>query len=422
MKTTLIGIIVFLMIQLVGCNPPAIDESNYQPVTTQRATATITEPKMEKTITPSIPNRSLNFNNASGEFLSSDQIPSDCNKTLNFEQAEFQNLKGLVVYDITTKELKILNDAWEDEPIYVIRNNQPTSNYVEWGVSPDNQWISYIELMRADSFDILVENPKSGEQIKNHIEGMTVGTTGIYWGNKEQIVIPLRNKGDQFEWLLWKPFSREERIVSIEIPNGSDIVEKYSIFPIYDPNTNSILSPCQQCEENEFQVFTLDNNSVLWSLDFGTGLFTTPKWEPNISYERGVVAFYFGLNKLWIFNYTEGGSTKVVLPFGSDENWPMKTYKWSNNGEYLGMIRDRKNSLNPYLSILSLKDQKLINICNDIPYGNLLWSHYDRDIAVLSNRTANEAESTLMVINVKTGQGDKISFMNKISLVGWVEP
>jgi hypothetical protein len=89
MKNTSKGIILLLLVLIVGCIRPAIEESNNQPVITQKATATITELHMEKTLTSPIPNKSLNFNTASGVFLSSDQIPSDCNKTFTLEQSDY---------------------------------------------------------------------------------------------------------------------------------------------------------------------------------------------------------------------------------------------------------------------------------------------------------------------------------------------
>lgn len=415
-------ILLLSFLGLVSCSSLAVTEVNLQPSETPtRSETAISAETIQATATAPFTTKGLNFESAPGVTISPDQFPAECGISASSDQTAPLSMKGLTVYDSTNRELRVLSDSWAAAPTYIIRNDRPDSNFVAWSISPDGLWIAYIDSKRADDFDIWVENVKSSERITKHVDGMTK-RSGMYWGSDEHLVIPLLNEGDEFEWIVWKPFVNEERRIGVTVPGGEELVKKYSLYPEYNPQTDTVISLCQQCEKFEFQVISVKNNNDPWYIDFGSGIYTSPKWGPTTTYASELITFYFGLNKMWIINGQGDSLVKLVLPYRTDEGWPVKTYRWSHDGKKLAMIRDRSNSLLPYLTIFALEDYKIINFCDDIPYGSLMWSSNNQSIAVLSHRTGDQLESTLVIVSVESGQSEKITLTENISMIGWAKP
>lgn len=422
--------ILFLLIAIfTGCK--GSDRSTGQPIFTPTPTPTATAIP-QPTITPtSLGNasgdgngsRALNFDTAPGGELSSDQIPSDCIGPTTFPPKEFINTRGLTILDTSIKKYLVLGETAFQKPIYSIEEKSPDSILAEWGISPNSEWLSYLDFTNVHLFDAWVENPKIGEKISRHFEGITISSRNVYWANNHQIVIPLRNKGDYFQWIVWDPFAQSEERVSARLTKiGKSAYDEYVYFHVYNPNTGTILYVCEQCGDNEFQIYDLDRGEIVESIDFSGGPFDDTEWAPYFTPGMQYTAFHFGGNKIWIFDENGASLLKVTMPFVEYLSWTGRTFRWSNDGKYLAMFRENPGTPEYYLSILDVKHQTMKNLCAQIPPSTLQWSYDNRYIIAMSDRSADDTDGTLSIIDVNTGEGETMTITDDGYLVGWLKP
>lgn len=422
MKTNRITALLLLSILLVGCNSSFTRTE--QPTTILISKTQTGNTPASQEITPDDEKESklFNFYKAPGDEISQDQIPSDCKGFSNLTYSKFIDTKGLVVYDTTTQQLLVLNDSGIENPLYSIEAKSPDSIITSWGVSPDGQWMSYLDYLDVNLYDIWIENIKTGEKINKHFDGRTISWSDIYWANDQQIVIPLRNNGDLFQWIVWDPFENSENRVSAKLTGIDYAIEKIGIFPIYNPNTRTILYACNQCGDNEFQIYDLNVKKITRSIDFGKGPFADIKWAPYYSPNMKFTAFHFGGNKIWIFDQNYDSVLKITLPFVEYLSWTGGKFRWSNDGKYLAMFRENPGTPQYYLSILDVEHETMENICAQIPPSTLQWSHDNRYIIAMRDRSVDDTEGTLSIIDVNTGEGETMTIKDDGYLVGWLEP
>lgn len=425
MKTKMLTKFFLLVVILSGCS--RLNQTTNQP--TPEATFITESPPMQipggQETTPDLGKVGVTFNfySAPGSELHQEQVPSICTGPEKLTETEFIQSSGLVILDTSTKNLLVLDDMGFGEPIYAVKPKSPDSILAEWSVSPDGEWMSYLDYTNVHLFNAWVENVKTGEKISKHFEGITIGSQNVYWANNHQIVIPLRNEGDYFQWIVWNPFVQSEDIVSARLTNiGKSFDGEYALFNIYNPNTDKILYVCEQCGDNEYQIYDLNRDEIVESIDFGEGLFNNTEWTPYFTPGMQYIAFHFGGNKIWIFDENGESLLKVTMPFVDYLSWTGRTFKWSNDGKYLAMFRENPGTPQYYLSILDVEHRTIKNLCAQIPPSTLQWSHDNHYIIAMSNRSADDTEGTLSIIDVNTGEGETMTIIDDGYLVGWLEP
>ena len=424
MKTKMIAILFLLVVILSGCNGLKQKTNQPTPEVTQITESAPMEIPSSQETTQAIGKMGviLNFSSAPGPELLQEQVPSICTGPEKLTETKFIQSSGLVIYDTSTKNLMVLGDMGFGKPIYVVKPKSPGSTLAAWGVSPDGEWLSYLDYSNVYLFDAGIENITPGEKIKEHFEGVILSWSNIYWANDHQIVIPLRNEGDLFEWIVWDPFNQSKEKISVTLAEIGKAVEKFNIFPIYNPNTGTILYACDSCGDYDFQIFNRKSGEISMSIDFGEGPFADPGWDPYFSPGMQSMALYFGGNKIWIFNENGESLLRITMPFVEYLSWTGRTFTWSSDGKLLAMFRETPGTQQYLLSILDIENRTIKNLCAQISPGTLRWSSDNRNIIAMSYRSANDTEGTFSIIDVNTGKGETMVFKDKGYVVGWMKP
>jgi hypothetical protein len=280
-----------------------------------------------------------------------------------------------------------------------------------------------MRLTKANIFDVWVVNPKTGEQIQKHFEGVTLaGSPAEYWAGPSHLVFPLQFEKDEYNWMVWDPFADKAEMVSARLPGIGTAYEMTYIAPIYDPRFEQVVYPCDACGEEDFRSYHVPSQRVVWAVEFGDDPFEDPEWQPVWSEDGEMAAFYFGLNKLWIVNRDGESILKAILPYGESEGWAVNTFSWSPDGKQLAMFRNSKDPDSPILSILSIEEGKLVNLCAQINYGSLGWSYDSRYIFYVSHRSTGETESVIVILDTTTGEGWQEVIPEDLVFTGWLKP
>jgi len=225
-----------------------------------------------------------------------------------------------------------------------------------------------------------------------------------------------------FDWMVWDPFTDKVEFVSARLPGIGTAIELTHLGPVYDPRSGLVIYACNACGADDFRAYHIPSQSVAWGVDFGEDSLMLRQIPPIRSEDGELTAFYFWqINKLWIVNQRGESVLKAITSSEADVSM-VSALEFSPDGKRLGIIRVSKDPESPILSILSLEDGKLVNLCAPIRYGNLGWSYDNRTLFYISERSTDYTESVIGILDTTTGAGWQEVIPEDLVFTGWLKP
>ena len=377
-------------------------------------------------LTPTpVPDKTLHFDQDPAPIEFTEEESTSCIGPKDWSGLDIRAGKGLATYSRTDKALQIWGEGGFRKPMY---SKEITSSAIyfllhELTVSPDHEWLYYIYWPRLDLFDAWVVNLKTGQQLHRHFDNVTLaGYPGEYWAGPSLMVFRLKSENEDFNWMVWDPFTDEVQFASAHLPGLGTAIELTHLAPVYDPRTGLVIYPCNACGEDDFRAYHLPSQSVAWGVDVGEDPLMVRQWPPIRSEDGNLTAFYFWqINKLWIINKKGESVLKAITSSGTDASL-LYGLELSPDGKRLAMFRDSKGPHSLILSILSLEDGKLVNLCAQIDYGDLGWSYDNRTFFYISERSADFTESVIGILDTTTGAGWQEVIQEDLVFTGWLKP
>lgn len=423
MRIRIVILILITIFMNAGCSWQS------QPVELNKLTPNFIKPLatttewMDEPLATATETKTMVFDTAPGYLLTPAKIPSGCYGQSDLRAVKEVNAKGLVLYIASTKQLIVLGDKGIRDPLYTIESKSLDTILARWNTSPDGQWLSYLDFKRVDYFDVWIENIKTGEKKHKHFEGQVLGGYAVYWGNNEEIIIPLKVEGEHHQWIIWNPFTQNEQLISANLVGYDSLLEKGGGLTWFDVNTKTVVYPCKECGNNDYLARSLDGEEIIWSIDFGDGDPNRRIVGPYASPANQFFSLQFDAHDLWIMNFQGDSLLKVKLANDSNQNFIGSEFAWSYDNNYLAMFRERGDRSLLYISILNLAQKEMKNLCFNIGGGYLQWSYDNKHIAHLSSYyEGTSLKNTLSIIDVSTGQGEKMVLDGDALFVGWLKP
>ncbi len=415
-------IFICLFIFFAGCSPFNYGSSISEESPTAIVTPLSTLDPMNST--PSGGREAyLSFDDQTDISILPDSFVPECSMGITQTESIVALPGNLIVYDHERHIPLSWDPAKSQNSLDNIANLEPSEmNALAWNLSPTHEWLSSENDATMDGLFLNAYNPLTGASISVKIADLTeAGYPVSYWADSEHYVVPLVKVGDTYQWLVWQPSSGDQEMLAADLPNIGDAPEESAIFPTYFPNSGYIVYACNQCDQNEYQAFDPENQEVKWTLNFGTGRETGLRWAPIPSPDGKKIIFYFGLNRLWVINTSGESLAKITLPFAKNDNWVVKSLRWSPDGKRLAIIRDTPDGDSPVLTILSLQEGQQITYCSNLGEGSIYWS-YDGQYIVHATQVGNDkTETVISIITLATGETFTTSFSRNLSVIGWLK-
>jgi hypothetical protein len=384
-------------------------------------TSTITTPLPTQTL---VSDKTLHFDQGPAPIDFTGEESGSCIGPKEWSGLDIRAGEGLTTYNRTDKALQVWGKQGFRNPSYSIEETSPALYFLldELTVSPDNEWLYYTYQPRLDLFDVWVVNPKTGKQIQRHFDDVTLaGYPGEYWAGPLLMVFPLKIENEDYNWMAWNPFTNEVQFVSARLPGIGTAIELTHLAPVYDPRTGLVIYPCNECGEDDFRAYHIPTQSVAWGVDFGEDSLMVRQWPLVRSEDGEFTTFYFGEDKLWVVDQKGESVLKAILP-SEVGGYSLYGLELSPDGKRLAMFRDSKDPHSPILSILSIEDGKLVNLCAPIHYGDLGWSYDSKHLFYASDRNAEDTESVVGILDTTTGAGWQEAIPEDLVFTGWLKP
>ncbi len=334
---------------------------------------------------------------------------------------------GLVTYNTSSRSLIIWGKRGPAEP-YFSQPNPESDQIVGWFyVSADHRWLSYAIYTPAISFDYVVLNPRTGEIIERSFGDIQIPRYDYNgWLNASQVVIPIVNQAETYQWIAWSPFTQAEIERTVELTGIGGANEHYRVRPAVDPWFELVAYACSSCGEDEYLVKSLQTGETLWGIDIGgspdTFFRQTPVWSPDGRF----LTIIFGLNKVWIFNRSGEIVSKLDLPFdGKIEYWIGSSFIWSPDSNFLAFTRaisETRETGVEILSLYSFNDLQYYDLAQVRTIGEIVWSYDGTKLFHVNDRDATDEVNIETIFDLPTCQSIQIIDRDEHLLIGWINP
>jgi WD40-like Beta Propeller Repeat len=314
----------------------------------------------------------------------------------------------------------------------ILSNNglKPVYLFKDYGIpegnSSDGKLFSFLAEPNTENIlSFTVINPSTSKVYKKDFKNIKRSKySSIYWVNSENLVIPLANQGETFEWLVWSPRTNTDRTLSAELTGIGQSADVLHIPPQLDPTFEFVFYRCGDCEGITYIAKSLSSVEKTWKVqlegyrDTYRSLTIAPAWSPNGQF----IAFVeqdsgFFPSNLWVFDHTG----KLVLHHSFEETVLIGGLRWSPDSSYLAMIRNqgKTHTDKSLLLILDIQTNTILDPCIEIN-GNYVWSP-DSSRLVISNQTEpGKVGRTLIIYDVNAWDGRTVSDEQGHILLGWV--
>lgn len=402
----------------VPINTPRILPTQTRTITLQ-ATPTVATATITATSTPNV-NETV-------------PIHYQCSKSEPVLVEETDLVKGWIlrgVWDANEGVALLSNTKLDNLPSFFIPD--PPDQVIWPYISPNKEWFAYSFLTWEEetvSMNIIVTNPSTSEEFQTNIEDIRLlpYDLELRWINDSQLVIPLMNEDEVFHWIVWSPFSAEQKMLSIELTGLGVLMERFSHPPTLDPLLEMVVYPCENCGQAEYAVKSVETGETSWLIDLGASpaydvLHAPVVWSPN----GQVVAVLGGelSNHLMFFNRQGEKLYEVVLPV-VEYTGVLGAFvqTWSPNSEYLTFLRptvDSEGKQIESLSYVNLQDGQLVDLCIDAHTGAPIWSPDSTKIAFSQQIQSGEQPRLISVIDIDSGDVVQLYDASAYTLLGWM--
>ena len=339
--------------------------------------------------------------------------------------------------------LIILGTDGFNKPAYFIQ--YPDQRNWKASISPNGEWLAlYTRNEEDDSGFYTVEINVmhiDGNEIKisiskkfNHVSLSSMDD--IRWVNDQDIIIPLVNEIDTFSWIIFSTDNAETSVISMNIPEYGNALEKQRIPPILNPDLTYVIYLCDACTDAEYMVRTIFSDKVLWSADLVPGHeidhfnypSLAPTWSPNgefvaIPYNINMVQGTVKPHGLWIYNREGEEVYQLRLPDRNNKIDFLNWIKWSPNSRYLSFnisFYNKATSENSYMTAyLDLVSGEIYGLCVD--ESDINWSFDSQYVSIYKQNYPDTPDipPSVLIISVQTGEIIQINIPDEsLFLVG----
>jgi WD40 repeat protein len=335
----------------------------------------------------------------------------------------------------------MLSGRWEGGPGLAILGNDDVApvtiyyytDHLLRGVSPDGKWIAtslLTDIIDRDSntytVEVIVTDFASEKSFQTSYEAVSLSFFDkLNWANNSQLVLPLKNQDELFQWLVWTPFTDEQELLSVELTGIENAMAFYQVAPAYDPRLELVVYPCELCGSTAYIVKNIKTSETEWTINFDPkpsyAYRGPPVWSPNGEY----VAVGGGnnlLNRLKIVDRDGVVVYDLALPDGGVAT--AERLVWSPNSEYLAFSRANPNPAEPYgynstLAYVKLRDGAVIDLCVDLPITAIKWSPDNTKIAFGQWREEKDT-NVFSIIDINTGDVFQWHNPDIYQIVDWI--
>jgi hypothetical protein len=434
------------LIVVVGCSRYEIEPPNVSLVEIAEATTTIlpatatrypsTQTKTstpEPTITPDP------IQQPPTTEVTETHIEQWCRETPFPLVSEARQARGLVVYDYryeipgTIRYLSI----WDSHEyirflnfIFDPKSSDPITGRI--GASKNKEWYAIEKGFyygEKSSFDLVVLKPGTGIEYTGHFESIALSRYGENeWIDDAQLAIPLANQGEVYSWLLWSPFTNEQKTISLNLNGIGDSPRKLTP-PKLDPLLEFVAYRCDLCDKTqpEFIVKSFKTGEIAWTMDLGPGSQPTYRgihidlsWSPDGQYLAVAGEINFKPNGVWIYNRQGKLVQRLVVPRRKDYTVAV-AFSWSPNSRYMAfhvVNPVSEKDLKGTIYVLDILNGSVIDLCQHSS-GALYWSPDSRFIAFEDEPFADIGFYSRSLIDLTTGEGWRM-YDYKRRLIDWI--
>lgn len=303
-------------------------------------------------------------------------------------------------------------------------------------VSPDGKsgaFITFHELGNGGennySIDILVREFNNETEFQISYNNIALSPySQIDWVNQTQILIPLKNEGEQYQWLVWSPFTGADDKLSVDLTGIGGKVAELRWAPMPDPHMELITYACELCNEAEYQTKDMKSGEIVWSIDLGPLLGTEHlgpiSWSPNGEYFAVSQALNptSGEKEVWIFNRL-GDKLYSVPLLDVDGTVGGGLKSWSPDSQRLLTSRNvvMENGTNTMaLSYINMESGEIIDICLDIFVTSPIWSPDSRRFAFSEQIQASEQPQMISIVEIQSGHITQLYDPDAYNIIGWI--
>jgi hypothetical protein len=442
---------MFSILALFGCTPLSEEQNlEQQVVSTLTATSIVAESTMQlpviATNTPAAPAThtatprpsptatatELPTNTAIPDTPATTIVEQRCSSSEPIQAEQTDLAQGLVFVERgqMDRAITVLGSASLRDPVWSYQYPD-TSTFST--ISPNGNWVAFMTYDAVDrdreiySMAMRVTNWNEDQEFRAQFQNLTLSRfTNIRWINDSQIVFPLANEGELFRWLVWSPFSGEEEMLSVELP---DITERQRFleyaYPGPDPLLELVVYPCEECGEAEYAVKHLQTGETAWLIDLGPNPAYVYRsyayWSPDGQFVT-VIGGEF-LNQLLFFNREGDKFHEVTLPLLDDPGGMMIfNWSWSPNSNYLAFLRvtGTEGNYEDTLTYIDVQSGQMVDLCVNVRTGFPIWSPDSTKIAFSRQIESGEQPRLISIVDIHTGDVVQLYDENAHNIVGWI--
>jgi hypothetical protein len=311
----------------------------------------------------------------------------------------------------------------------LILDDPERSGHVE--IAPGREWLAHMNFLAVDEnltrMKVKLIKPLTLEEKERVFESRAPLVSFGAWVNDTTYLIATTTAGEGYEWLLWEPFTDQERTLTLELTGMGNAIEIFHTAPVLDPTMTLVVYPCDrhQCGGAEYQVKSLDTGESLWTIDFEPlhPFRNRPMWSPDGQY-LGILLSSNDLRQDYLRIYDRSGVLvyNFALPRAGID------LTWSPDSQHLAFFRTVPDPLEEVVRVLTyldLKEGAIYDLCLTDVAGAypIVWSPDGTKLAINAQlEYAEDPPALLSIVDIVTGEILQVYQTEWHALMGWIKP